>query len=553
MRFLALTWTVLLAVTFPLGSQAVPKPKDKWIRVHTPNFTLISDAHPEVATEAAQILECFRATIEEREPATATDALVPTTVIVFESDESFRPYKLHPSGEPMPFVGLFAPTPDGNFIGMTIGDRDPYATVLHEYTHWMLNRNHRQVPLWLHEGMAEFYSTFKVKGDKAQIGRPIENHLEWLHYEPMIPLPKLFVIDHQSREYNERNRIGVFYAESWALYHYMHVGRPELGPKLATFLNSLTARGNVTEAWRNAFGMGIDPIETGLREYVQENKFSVQEVPVRCGDREELARAEDLPYADAATILGEYLAHVTPWWKQEVQFHFEAAIRADPRHARAHAGLAAFFDEEDRHLEAEDLFHKAQELAPNDPEIHYRWGSSRVRRFVRAREGASSPPDSMPTQLIEARNLLSRSLELEPKRAEAFVYFGATYLFDPGDVSQGVAALQTAQALLPSRMDVTYDLVYLHLLQGNRAAAAELVSGPLTHSLSREWLERATTLLEEDTVRLYNQAVDRFNDGDDAGALLFLDQLRFGVSDLQMTNSIAAFREKVLSRSAPSR
>ncbi len=554
MQFLVITLTFLLTAANPMGSHAVPKPNGKWIRVHTPSFTLISDAHPEVATEAAQILECFRATVEEREPSTATEAFVPTTVIVFEDDKSHRPYKLHPSGEPMSYVGLFAPRPDGNFIGMTIrSDRDPYATVLHEYIHWMLSRNHNQVPLWLNEGMAEFYETFKIKGDKVQIGRPIENHLEWLKYKPMFPLPKLFVVDQQSREYNEAERIGVFYAQSWALYHYMHLGRPDLGPKLATFLRSLNATANATVAWRDAFGTGHDPIEAGLKEYVRENRFPIQEVPVRCPDREQLARAEALPYADAVYILGEYLAHVTPWWKQEVRFHFEAAIRADPRHARAHAALAAFLDDEDRHLEAENLFRKARELAPNDQEVYFRWGSTRVRRFVHAQEGASTLPDSVPAKLLGARDLLTRCLELEPKRAEACVNLGATYLLDPGDVSNGVSALQTARALLPSRMDVAYDLVYLYLRQGNRAAAADLVSGALAHSLRREWLQRGTKLLEEDTVRLYNNAVDRYNDRDDAGALLFLDRLQVGVNDVQMTNNIAAFREKVLARSTRSR
>ena len=534
----------------PHPSFGVPSPKEKWLRVRTPHFTLLSDAHPEVTTEAAQMLECFRGTVEEQEPTTATGVYVPTTVILFEDEDAFRPYKLQPSGDPLPYAGFFVPTPDGNYIGMTMSEeRDPYATVLHEYTHWMLEKNHAQVPLWLHEGMAEFYSTFKIKGDKAVIGRTLEYHLEWLDHLNLIPLPKLFVMDHASRDWNEGLRRGLFYAQAWILYHYMHLGRPELAPKLDHFLRSLNATANTTTAWNEAFGTGYEPIEAGLRQYVQDKRFPTREVPLRCPDRDALGDVSQVPYADVAYILGDFMAHATPWQTQETRSHFEAALRADPTHARAQVALATLLDAEDHRLEAADLFHKAQALAGNDDEVYFRWGSSKVRRAQVQYAEATMPLDTLPADLLTARDLLKRSLALRPERAEALVNLGVTYIFDPGDAHDGVVALESARALLPARMDVACYLVYLYLRAENRAAATSLVHDVLGRSLSREWLQRATSLLEEDNVRLYNSAVDRVRDGDDAGALRLLDQLAVGVDDASFARTVATLREQLLSRS----
>lgn len=553
-RFFASLIFAMLIVSVPRPCFGVPSQKEKWLRVRTPHFTLLSNAHPEVTAEAAKMLECFRGTVEEQEPTTATGVYVPTTVILFEDDDAFRPYKLQPSGDPLPYAGFLVPTPDGNYIGMTISEeRDPYATVLHEYTHWMLEKNHAQVPLWLHEGMAEFYSSFKIKGDKAVIGRTLEHHVEWLDHLRLLPLPKLFVMDHASRDWNEGLRRGLFYAQAWILYHYMHLGRPELAPKLDQFLRSLNATANTTTAWNEAFGTGYEPIEAGLRQYVQEKRFPTREVPLRCPDREALGDVEPVPYADIAYTLGDFMAHATPWQAREARLHFDAALRIDPAHARAQVALATILDAEDRRLEAADRFHKAQELAGNDDEVYFRWGSSKVRRAQDRYADATMPLDTLPADLLTARELLTRSLALRPERAEALVNLGVTYVFDPGDPRAGVAALESARILLPARMDVACYLVYLYLRLENRPAATALVHDVLGRSLRREWLQRATSLLQEDSVRLYNSAIDRANDGDHAGALRLLDQLAVGVDDASFARTVAALREQLLSHSGSSR
>ena len=57
------------------------------------------------------------------------------------------------------------------------------------------------------------------------IGRVIEQPHPELR-ERFIPLPELMAVRHDSPLYNEGDRRSIFYAESWALLHYLLMGSP---------------------------------------------------------------------------------------------------------------------------------------------------------------------------------------------------------------------------------------------------------------------------------------------------------------------------------------
>jgi hypothetical protein len=48
--------------------------------------------------------------------------------------------------------------------------------------------------------------------------------IEELRHNKLIPLDVLFHVDASSPYYNEENKVSVFYAESWALTHYLMIG-----------------------------------------------------------------------------------------------------------------------------------------------------------------------------------------------------------------------------------------------------------------------------------------------------------------------------------------
>ena len=76
---------------------------------------------------------------------------------------------------------------------------DETAITYHEYLHSVLRANYVDLPLWLNEGLSEYYSTFQVRATEAHIGTAIREHVLWLRRHAMIPLRELFAVDQARR------------------------------------------------------------------------------------------------------------------------------------------------------------------------------------------------------------------------------------------------------------------------------------------------------------------------------------------------------------------
>ena len=86
----------------------------------------------------------------------------------------------------------------------------------------------RSVPTWLNEGLAEYYSGYRLDtgGKGAIVGRPLAHHVLLLR-ERYMPLSELIAVDESSPLYNEGSKRSIFYAESWALTHYVMTEMPK--------------------------------------------------------------------------------------------------------------------------------------------------------------------------------------------------------------------------------------------------------------------------------------------------------------------------------------
>ena len=134
-----------------------------WKRLRTPSLTVVGNAGAGELRRVATEIERFRLALGAFAPAMRLDSPLPTTVVVFSDDRAFMPFKPRERGRPMPFVaGYFSPLPEEHRIVMSgTGRREfTFYVIFHEYTHLLVNQNVRRLPLWLHEGLAEFYSTF---------------------------------------------------------------------------------------------------------------------------------------------------------------------------------------------------------------------------------------------------------------------------------------------------------------------------------------------------------------------------------------------------------
>src|SRR5262245_65441560 len=176
MKHFHLRNTLILACVFLVLSSARVQAKDIWINVTSKNFNSISNADEGNTRKLALRLEQFHYIFSKLFNLPAVRS-IPTTVMVFKNDDSFRKYKPLYNGKPANIAGYFQPGQDENLIALelTSNQQHPMSLIYHEYTHLLTSITPRQWPLWLKEGLAELYSSFEVDDNKVTLGAPIDN------------------------------------------------------------------------------------------------------------------------------------------------------------------------------------------------------------------------------------------------------------------------------------------------------------------------------------------------------------------------------------------
>jgi hypothetical protein len=321
-----------------LLASASPSAAD-WRRLDTPNFTVIGEVSAGDLRDLAIKFEGFREALGRVLSERATATAVPTVIIAFSSDRAFAPFKPTYQGRPRAEVrGYFAPSTNINYILIESGGTDSERVVFHEYAHLIVSNLLTSPPAWLNEGLAEFYSTFRLMdgGRRAQLGMPIGEHLQLLKSGARVPVADLLHVDTRSPLYNESARASVFYAESWALTHMILNGQPNRAVELATYLRRVNEGAPEARAWEEAFG--TDRVEQDLKQYLARESYNtvILDFPVKVAVPTAVPRV--MPAAEVAAFLGAFLVqHGQP--VQAVPY-LERAFQASTRDPRATVALA---------------------------------------------------------------------------------------------------------------------------------------------------------------------------------------------------------------------
>ena len=178
-------------------------------------------------------------------------------------------------------------------------------------------------PTWLNEGIAELYSTLRMQGDKALVGDLIPGRLQALFTEKWIPLSALLSAGQESPFYNEKNRAGGFYAESWALVHMLSLS-PEYSPKYSEFLNTVNGGLDSEAALEEVYGKTVPAVEKDLNAYFRGSQFFGRLYPVKLASVRENFPATPAPAFDVKLALADLTNRHRPGSR-----HPQGARRAD--------------------------------------------------------------------------------------------------------------------------------------------------------------------------------------------------------------------------------
>jgi tetratricopeptide (TPR) repeat protein len=440
----------------------------EWRRIDSPNFVVVGDVSERTLRGVAVKFEGFREMLTRvlKEQATATP--VPTTVIVFSSDRAFTPFKPTYQGKPVQIAGLFVSRQHANHIAIVADSNvDGLRIVFHEYAHLVVSNVMRNVPAWLSEGLAEFYSTYEISGGgrEAVLGRPILEHLERLQVTQLLKLTDLLGVDRESPLYNEQDRRSVFYAQSWALTHRILLGEPSRTMELGTYLDLVSEGIPPMQAWQRAFG-AVD-MERELRDYVQRESFKAVQYKFSAKLAKLDAAVTIVPAADAEAFLSEFL--IQQQRLDEAATRLAAAAKLDTANPRVTV-VAALLDVEKG--DYENAGKRLLAVEPADWLVAY----TAVVGLAAMAEGRR---DVAPEHVEMARRLVGIVSQQRPAVPNALAQLATMELQSAaGPTKDTLQTIERARLMASGRED--YALVHAQILARlSDFAAARNVVGPL--------------------------------------------------------------------------
>ena len=486
-RFAAL----LLAASLVLSSAAPTSgAASKWLRLRTAHFELIGEVGQNDLARVGARFEQFRETFSRLFPNLRQPA-APVVIVVFRTKRTFEPFMPLFNGRRVEVAGYFLNRPGVNYIAMSLDSGDAaWRIVFHEYTHLLVSAALADVPVWFDEGVAEYNSTFQAEsnGRKATLGRIVETHILLLR-EQFIPLRELMAVRHDSTLYNEGDRRSIFYAESWALMHYLMIGKPERLPQLGKYLALYAAGAPTDRAFRDAFGGDETVLEKELRQYVRREVFQSKvyelEDPV---DVDRTAVSAPMSEAEGAAVLGDLL--LQDLRLDEASVLLERARTLDPALGRALASLGRVRHLQSRDEDALKLLEEGTARAGDDYLPPYYLAAT----LLRPDKGplAALAPDRAAAE--RAVGLIGKVVAKQPDLADAHALLGYGRLV-LGDRDGSVAAYARAYAISP-RQEYALMTAQAHVANRDATRARRILTALVEHGQSEAIRQEARNLLD---------------------------------------------------------
>ena len=478
----------VVALAIAAVSHAAPRP---WTLVRGEHLTLIGQQPPATLQRIAVDLAQFRTVLGGLIQNAQRPLPLPTHVYVFETRKELQPFLPVRNGRVAALGGYFHHDGDVNDIALTLeGYDESAAIVFHEYTHLLLRNAARSIPIWLNEGLAEYYSSYGLEsgGMRAHIGRPVAHHVELLR-ERFMPLSQLIAVDTASALYNEGERRSIFYAEAWALTHYLMIEMPK-GPLAINAYATAISRGQPPDsAFREAFAADAADLEIVLRRYVQRSAFRstvfVFPQPVRAAAPDP---GRSLSPDEVGAWLGDLQRRVGR--RAEAAPRIEAAAAAAPAASMPQLALGLLRLEEERADEAWRAFDRAVAAAPGDFFAQYAYGVSRLRYEAAAGDRAGGPP-----AVARAREALARAAAINPFSSDAFAWLAYAEMLSGDRLPEARAAIARAIDLAPGRIDYRLRYADICILEGNVAEATALLTELAKVTTDKAAVEGATRRL----------------------------------------------------------
>ena len=310
---------------------------DHWFEVQSPHFVVLTDTNEKQARHLAGQFEQMRSVFHILIPSATDNPGSPIIVLALKDRKAFQalePEAYLAKGQ-LDLAGLFMRAPDKNYILLRLDaeGEHPFATVYHEYTHYMLSKA-TWIPLWLNEGLAEFYQNTDIHEKDVLLGQASPNDILYLRQNRLLPLPTLLKVDHSSPYYHDEQKGSVFYAESWALTHFIEITDKQKNTnRLHDYAEFLVKGEDPVTAAQHAFG-DLNQLQRSLQDYIQQGSFSAFRMNSAVTVDAASFQLRPVPKPEADAIRADVLVYNQR--PKDAEALLETSLSADPNNALAH-------------------------------------------------------------------------------------------------------------------------------------------------------------------------------------------------------------------------
>jgi tetratricopeptide (TPR) repeat protein len=422
-----------------------------WTGKATAHFAIFTAHENAGAQELLERLERTRLFFEKM-GWPSKDLKQPLRILAFGSEKEFDAYR--------PISAAFAfyqHTREGDFVLMRSLEPEHYSIVVHEYTHFIVEQSGLKLPLWLNEGLADFYSTMESRNAQAVFGAPPPGRENTLRSNDWMDWQALSNVDHDSPYYRQLDKMQLFYSQSWALVHLLVLGNT-YESKFHGFLKTISGPPPTADPWSPIYQKTLRELGSETQQQFKENRLKPQvvDLDIRTGALQSAEVAD--PIKQTEYVLADVQA-ANPKAFDEAKLRLEMLALKYPDDPHAEESLGFLLWRAGRKNEAEQCFARAVKNRSQDSEVLF------LLAHLELAHGGSAD---------EAMDLLQRSLAEKPENYNALLELG----FAAAKSEKFDLAADTLQKITSpppeNAFPITYTLAYClsELKQNNRARDA---------------------------------------------------------------------------------
>jgi Tfp pilus assembly protein PilF len=249
----------------------------------------------------------------------------------------------------------------------------------------------------------------------------------------------LFAVDDSSPYYNERNKMSIFYAESWALTHMLELGA-KYRDNLRNFLNAVASGRSTSDCFQSFYGKNLAEVTKDLQAYLHQSSVQAALFDVK------LPKADLEPQVEEASDFGVELtlAQIQAAHKHTVAegaARLHALATKYPTNAEVQESLAFAAWEQHDAAEAQQQLKHAIDAGSTNPEVFLTYAEL-------LHNASAASADIVP--------ILQRAVELRPASPDIWFNLGSTATA----AGQYALALDAFSHLKQTDQERAYDLFF---------------------------------------------------------------------------------------------